>query len=504
MKKTRIFARLLALFLALSCMTLPALAAAENAAEDTAAVSEDPAAAEEAAQDPAEDTATQEAIVSADPNFTVASKAALLIDLNTGRTVYEQDADERVYPASLTKIMTCLIALENGNLSDVITIDEAALAGLDQDSSVVGLQVGEQITLENLLYCMMVHSGNDAANAVAEYIAGSTADFVRMMNERAYALGCKDTHFNNPHGLHDESHYTTARDLAIITQAALKSENFRQIVDTYEYKLPDDNMRQNIPKLKTTNMLIYQSMSNSLYYPRAHGIKTGYTSQAGRCVISEATGDGLDLLGIVCGAATTVLDSGDLLMENFTECARLFDYGFDNYSYLTLMSPLYPVDQVKINNSAGAEAVAVAPEDEIKVLLPNDYDPDQLETKIQLNSESVDAPVHEGDVLGSATVTYAGEVLGQTRLLAIADVAKSEISSAAAGTGAYIQRNWWKWVVLFIVIALGAILVLFVLVQLRKRKIRRLRMEKRRRALEDRRRRFREDYDLPFDETDHR
>ena len=129
-------------------------------------------------------------------------------------TVYEQDADERVYPASLTKIMTCLIALENGNLSDVITIDEAALAGLDQDSSVVGLQVGEQITLENLLYCMMVHSGNDAANAVAEYIAGSTADFVRMMNERAYALGCKDTHFNNPHGLHDESHYTTARDLA--------------------------------------------------------------------------------------------------------------------------------------------------------------------------------------------------------------------------------------------------------------------------------------------------
>ena len=129
------------------------------------------------------------------------------------------------------------------------------------------------------------------------------------------------------------------------------------------------------------------------FVSRAHGIKTGYTSQAGRCVISEATGDGLDLLGIVCGAATTILDSGDLLMENFTECARLFDYGFDNYSYLPIMSPLYPVDQVKINNSAGAEAVAVAPQDEIKVLLPNDYDPDKLVTDIQLNSDSVDAPV---------------------------------------------------------------------------------------------------------------
>lgn len=504
MKKTNISALLLAALLLIQLLCAPVSAVTAEPAADAQAdaqTASDNSAGDAAAE---ADSVPEDQLLSSREQFSVAAKAALLIDLNTNRVVYEQDADERIYPASLTKIMTCLIALENGNLSDVVTVSESALADLDEDSSVAGLVVGEQMTLENLLYCMMVVSGNDACNVIAEHVAGSVTDFVRMMNQRAYELGCTNTHFNNPHGLHDESHYTTARDLAIITQAALKSENFRQIVDTYEYKLPDDNMRQNIPKLKTTNMLIYQSMSNSLYYPRAHGIKTGYTSQAGRCVISEATGDGLDLLGIVCGAATTVLDSGDLLMENFTECARLFDYGFDNYSYLTLMSPLYPVDQVKINNSAGAEAVAVAPEDEIKVLLPNDYDPDQLETKIQLNSESVDAPVHEGDVLGSATVTYADEVLGQTRLLAIADVAKSEISSAAAGTGAYIQRNWWKWVVLFIVIALGAILVLFVLVQLRKRKIRRLRMEKRRRALEDRRRRFREDYDLPFDETDRR
>ena len=331
-----------------------------------------------------------------------------------------------------------------------------------------------------------------------------TDEIRKVKKQRAYELGCLNTHFSNPHGLHDESHYTTARDLSIITQAALKSENFRQIVDTYEYQLPDDNMRQNIPKLKTTNMLIYRSLSNTLYYSRAHGIKTGYTSQAGRCVISEATGDGLDLLGIVCGAATTVLDSGDLLMENFTECARLFDYGFDNYSYLPIMSPLYPVDQVKINNSAGAEAVAVAPEDEIKVLLPNDYDPDKMVTDIQLNSESVDAPVREGDVLGSVTVSYAGEILGQTKLLAITDVARSEFSSAAAGTEAYIQKNWWKWVVIAIFAAIGVILVLIVLYQLRKRRCRRKRMEQRRRALENQRRRFREGYDLPVDELEQR
>ena len=497
MKKTKALSLLLSLLLLLSSLTLPLLAVDAETAADPEQTQTDSADAP-----PDDDSVPEDRLLSSRTSFSVAAKAALLIDLNTGRAVYEQDADERVHPASLTKIMTCLLALENGNLSDVVTVSASALDDLDADSSVAGLQVGEQMTLENLLYCMMVVSGNDACNVIAEHIAGSITDFVRMMNQRAYELGCLNTHFSNPHGLHDESHYTTARDHAIITQAALKSENFRQIVDTYEYKLPDDNMRQNLPKLKTTNMLIYQSMSNSLYYPRAHGIKTGYTSQAGRCVISEATGDGLDLLGIVCGAATTVLDSGDLLMENFTECARLFDYGFDNYSYLTLMSPLYPVDQVKINNSAGAEAVAVAPQDEIKVLLPNDYAPDKLVTDIQLNSDSVDAPVREGDVLGSATVTYAGEILGQTKLLAITDVARSEISSAAAGTGAYIQKNWWKWVVIAIFVAVGVILALIVLYQLRKRRYRRMRMEQRRRALEDRRRRFREGYDLPFDELE--
>ena len=497
MKKTKVLSLLLAVFLLLSSLTLPLLAVdaeTAKAPEQTLSDGADAAAAD--------DSVPEDQLLSSRTSFSVAAKAALLVDLNTGRTVYEQDADERIYPASLTKIMTCLLALENGNLSDVVTVSASALEDLDIDSSVAGLQVGEQMTLENLLYCMMVVSGNDACNVIAEHIAGSITDFVRMMNQRAYELGCLNTHFNNPHGLHDESHYSTARDLSIITQAALKSENFRQIVDTYEYQLPDDNVRQNIPKLKTTNMLIYRSMSNSLYYSRAHGIKTGYTSQAGRCVISEATGDGLDLLGIVCGAATTILDSGDLLMENFTECARLFDYGFDNYSYLPIMSPLYPVDQVKINNSAGAEAVAVAPQDEIKVLLPNDYDPDKLVTDIQLNSDSVDAPVREGDVLGSATVTYAGEILGQTKLLAITDVARSEISSAAAGTGAYIQKNWWKWVVIAIFVAVGVILALIVLYQLRKRRYRRMRMEQRRRALEDRRRRFREGYDLPFDELE--
>lgn len=493
MKKIRIIAFLLALLLLPGCLGLSALAL--DTAPDAAQTDAPDAAQTDTGSAPEE--AAQEVIVSADPNFSIDASAALLIDLTTGRTVYEQDADARVYPASLTKIMTCLLALENGNLSDVITVGESALSGLDEDSSVVGLQIGERITLENLLYCMMVSSGNDAANVVAEYISGSVADFVRMMNERAYALGCQDTHFNNPHGLHDESHYTTARDLSIITQAALKSENFRQIVDTAEYIIPESELGAE-HKLKTTNMLIYQSTGNTLYDSRVTGVKTGYTSAAGRCLIATAEYNDIRLLSVICGAKTTVQESGDLLMESFPLTTRLLDYGFDNFSYVTVLSPLYPVSQVNVLNSAGSEAVAAAPAKDIRLLLPANYNPDALKTEILLDAQEVEAPVSEGQRLGIAKVYYGTELMDETELLAIASVSRSELSSVAASSTAYIQKNWWKWLVFGILGVVAAFVLLLIYLQLRRKQLRRKRMQRRRRELEKQyhRRRFHDDYDV--------
>ena len=430
-----------------------------------------------------------------DPAFRVEAKAALLVDLGSGRDIYEQAAHERIYPASLTKIMTCLVALENGNLSDMVTVTESALSGLGADSSSAGLKVGETMSLENLLYCMMIVSGNDACNVIAEHIAGSVADYVRMMNERAYNLGCEDTHFNNTHGLHDEAHYTTAHDLSLITQAALKSENFRQIVSTAEYELPATNLSE-ARQLKTTNLLITKSSSNLFYYPRANGVKTGYTSAAGRCLIATAKSGDVELLAIVCGAATTILETGDLQMESFPQCIRLFDYGFDGFSYVTAASPLYPVAQMKVNYSAGSEAVALAPQKEIKLLLPNNYQQELLKTEVELSAESIDAPVSEGDVLGVIRVSYDGEALGETNLCAITDVARSEFSSKAANTGAYVQKNWWKWIVLAIFLLVAAFAGLFAWRQLQRRRMRRLRMKRRREDLAARRRRMeKQDFD---------
>ena len=471
MKKIR---ALLALFLCLSLfLSIPVLALDDPAAE----VPTGDSAADAAAEAP-----------SVLPNFKVNAKAALLIDLNTGRTIYEQNADEQVYPASLTKIMTCLLALENGNLSDVVTITENAYADVSASGSTSGLQIGEQLRLEDLLYCMMVESGNEAANAVAEHVGGTIEDFVQMMNERAYELGCTHTHFMNPHGLHTESHYTTARDLSLIVEAALKSENFRTITNTAEYTLPATNLSEE-RVLKTTNMLIFQNSGNRYYYPKAIGIKTGYTTPAGRCVISAAKSGQMYLLGIVCGADTTVLDTGDIQMESFPECIRLFNYGFDNFSYVSVLSPLYPVAQVTVTNSAGAEAVAAAPRDDIQILLPNNYDEAKLDVSIALTSESVEAPVKEGDILGHAAVSYDGELLQETDLLAIADVSRSEFSAMKTDTAAYMQRNWWKWIVLIIVIVVLIFAALYIWVAIRRRIRRRQRLEQRRNALRERQRR---------------
>lgn len=429
-------------------------------------------------------------------SFAVNAKAAALVDLSNNRMIYALNTEETVYPASLTKIMTCLIALEKGNLSDTVTVSEGAFVGLDGSSSSSGLQVGEQLTLENALYCLMLASGNEAANVVAEHIAGSVADFVRMMNERAYELGCTGTHFVNPHGLHDEEHYTTVRDLVIITQAALKSETFKIITNTPEYVLSATNMSEE-RKLETTNQLINNTTSNTFYYSRAIGIKTGYTTPAGRCVISTAKHDGMYLLAVICGADTTLLESGEIRMESFPECIRLFRYGFENYAFVTAVSPLYPVAQIHVNNSAASEVVSLAPETDIRLLLPKSYDPALLIVEPLADGESIDAPVSAGDALGTVNVYYDDELLGTTRLLAINDVARSELSAAASQTGSYIQRSWWRWVVAAVLVAIAALIVLVILAAIRRKAELRRRMAARRREIEKRRRRreMLDDYD---------
>lgn len=407
------------LFLVLSLLISPVLADAENSPQDG------------------------EPYVVPGASYTVKAKAAMLIELRTNQILLEQDADQQVYPASLTKIMTCMLTLEHGNLSDIITVSETAMQGLSEAGSTAGLQPGEQLTLEELLYCMMLSSANEACNIAGEYVAGSVDAFVAMMNERAAELGCTGTHFNNPHGLHDENHYTTARDLSLITREALKNETFRTITSTVTHEVPATNLSE-ARSLVSTNYLINPEWK--YYYEFAKGVKTGYTTPAGLCLISTANNGKMELLSVICGAETVFLENGERENQNFTETKALFEYGFANFSYTKVLTTLYPITQVKVLSSGGPEYSLMAPDHEVTALLPADFEETDIIQEITLNSpQGVEAPITQGQKLGHVKVFYQDHPLGESDLVAITDIPRATIAPPAEETESFLKgNNWWK------------------------------------------------------------
>ena len=460
MKKIRILSLFLAIVMLLS---MAVLATEDTAADDTQT---DTVASSQEDTNPTGTSSTSSALPSA-PAYTVRAKSAMLIELNTDQILLEQDADKQVYPASLTKIMTCLLTLEHGNLSDVVTVSESALENLSIYGSTAGLQVGEQLTVEELLYCMMLSSANEACNVAAEYIAGSVDAFVDMMNEEAAALGCTGTHFANPHGLHDENHYTTARDLSLITKEALKNETFRTITSTVTHEVPATNLSG--PRtLTTTNLL--ETPGTQYYYEYAAGVKTGFTTPAGLCLISTADNGKLKLLSVVCGAEAVQLDNGEQVNENFTETKALFEYGFSNFAYAKVLDTL-PIAETKVLMSAGPEVSLLAPTEELTALLPADYDEANITQNVTLAyPDGVEAPIKKGQVLGTVTVSYEDRELGTVDLAAITDVARSEIVATATTAKSFLGENWWKLLIALLAILLGIYLIAVSVGRSRRRK----------------------------------
>ena len=275
------------------------------------------------------------------------SKAAILIEYNTGKILYEKNSTQRMFPASTTKIMTAIIVLENCNLQDTVTISATSIENIPSSYVTCDLQVGEELTVEDLLYALMVPSANDAAYALAEHVAGNIQNFANMMNSKAIEIGCTNTHFVNPNGIHDEAHYSTAYDLYLIANYAMKNDTFRKIVSTTEYSLPATNKYPNSDRLlKTTNFLITPS-SNSYYYEYAIGIKTGYTSAAKNCLVSMASRDGLEFITVTLSGGTT--SSG--LNSRFIDTKKLFNYAYDNYTLTKIKESNTIIETIEIENA---------------------------------------------------------------------------------------------------------------------------------------------------------
>lgn len=259
------------------------------------------------------------------------SLSALLMDMHSGKILFEKNINEKRYPASLTKVMTAIIVLENCQLTDTATVSYNAVMSLSPGYITANLQIGEEFTIEQLLYVLLVGSANDVAIVLAEHTSGSIEAFAELMNQKAKDLGCTSTNFVNPNGVHNENHYSTASDLALIARYAMKNETFRKLVSTTSYTLPATNKYDRDDRLFTnTNALLIVNNNNrndNYYYKYATGIKTGFTTPAGNCLIASANKDDLELLIITLNASQT--DEG--LSQRYLDAHKLFDYGYNSY-----------------------------------------------------------------------------------------------------------------------------------------------------------------------------
>ncbi|MGN1003182.1 MAG: D-alanyl-D-alanine carboxypeptidase family protein [Oscillospiraceae bacterium] len=428
----------------------------------------------------------------------VSSPTALVIDRNTGDVLYSRNPEGRVYPASTTKIMTVLLAveaIEDGtvSLADEVTATESMNYDLVGDGSSAGIVVGETMTLENLLYCAMLSSGNDACNVIAEYISGSIPAFVALMNSRAAEMGCTGTHFTNTHGLPDDNHYSTAWDMALISMEAARHDLFMKICSTASIDLPATNQSR-IRQLRNSNALICDESiyGNKYLYEYASGIKTGHTEAAGYCLVATTSKGGIDLLIAVFGGSQTYASDGSFSYSNFADTITLSDWVFNNFSYQEILASTENVSSVPVKMGADADTVNLRPSASLSSLLPTDFDMSQFQREITIYSErdgvELVAPVSAGEVLGEISLTKDGVSYGTVSLVASASVdlshslyIKSELSKTLHSTGFKVLLT----VVIVIILLYTALVVIYRVRRIRHKKaVRAARLEQARRARE--------------------
>lgn len=403
----------------------------------------------------------------------------LLVNLDNDTVIFEKDADKQAAPASLTKIMTATVVLENcKDLDEEVEASYEAIHLLDgTGSSIVGLEPGEKMSIKNLLYCLLVRSGNDAANVLAMHVGGSIEGFVKMMNDKAAALGCKNTHFANVHGLDDPNHYTTARDLMTITKHALTLPYFSEITSTTIYKVPATNKSEE-RTLRNTNNLMNKAYAD-YYSPYAVGIKTGSTDNAGRCVISKGTGNGYNYLCVIMNAPMQNIDDDEPL-ENcaFVDCRRMFNWVFNHIELKSIASPTQIITEVPLKLSFRTDHISLVPGEEVLALVPTGADAGSvlIEPVPETMPKSVDAPVKKGQEICEARVLYAGEEIARIKLVASEDVSRNVLLFIGATIKKVASSTIFKIIASIVAILVVGYIALFVYENYKRRQRRKLKL----------------------------
>lgn len=353
--------------------------------------------------------------------YTENAKSIILYECNSDTLMYAYNADEQLYPASFVKNMTGYIAVEQGNLDDVITVRQDVLSTLPCDAVSAELQPGEQISLKDLLYCMMVHSANDAAAVIADYISGSQEAFVAEMNAYAERLGCTGTMFMNVHGLHHEQQVTTARDTARILAAAMQNENFAKIFNTAFYTVPATNKSAS-RRLETVNHLINNQEYAIYYDERVTGGRTGVTDDGYRCITASAQADGLQMISVIMGTRSVFESDGytPRIVGGFLETSELLDMGFAGFQEAQILYNGQVVKQQAVTN--GTSDVSLGCLSDISTVIPYGVGKSDLIVRYNDIPGAFQAPISAGEVLSQVEIWYGSVCLGHADLIAMNDV----------------------------------------------------------------------------------
>ena len=399
---------------------------------------------------------------------------AVLLDANHGEILYDMKATEKAYPASITKIMTALLTLEaveygQLSLSTPVTAGETRMQDVTYSYVNGNIKLGEVLTVEELLYMTLLPSYADACNILAVAVDGTIEDFVDHMNRKASELGCQNTHFTNPVGIHNEKHYSTAYDLALIMRACLDYDTFRTIIKTAQHTVPATDLSGE-RFFYNTNALISNMYYAGYVYDKCIGGKTGNTDEAGRCLVAAAEdGDEL-LISVLLGSGPMeVPGDTELRQGQFRESKRLLEYGFNNFQRVTITKDSEPVGKVKVTMSRQADEVNVKAQGSITRTLPKSMDVDDIQMDVKLFADEVEAPVKAGQVMGIMTLYYGDEVYGTLDLVAITSVERSELLYKKQQFFQFFQNEGVR-IILAVVLFLAAVVVLKLTVFRRKKR----------------------------------
>ena len=347
------------------------------------------------------------------------AKSYILIDSKTGYVICEHNADEKLYPASTTKIMTAILGIENAQPEDIMTVSQYAIDNIGPGGMHIGLLPGEQLAFKDLLNALMVRSANETAYVIAENIGPTVDDFVKKMNERAKELGALNTNFVNPCGMDtyekEKYHLTTARDLALMSKYAMTLPLFRETVKKSTCTIPPTNKHDEEVILASTNKL-FQAKYKSEYYTEVTGIKTGYTNRALFTLVASAINeDGMELISVILGCPSDAI---------YQYTKELLEYGFKNYSQKNIIAANTYVTSVSVADASFNPNLDLVAEEDFKCILPNDPDAFDTVTKNIKVKDNITAPIQKGAVLGSVEFVKDGFTLGEINLIASRNIEK--------------------------------------------------------------------------------